>query len=168
MDAIYYFFAALMIAVGLAQSSILPHIRIANYIPDLMLTLVVAWSVLRGARQGLLWALMGGLTLDVLSGAPFGTFSASLAVASLVSSLGAAQFFRSYALLPVIAIVTATVFYYGSLSFILLIAGRSMSPSDILRGIVLPALGLNALLMLIVFPVTRWLHRSTTSQEFDW
>jgi rod shape-determining protein MreD len=168
MDALYYLFTLLLIGVGLLQSALLPYMRIAGVLPDLMLALVVAWSLLRRAPEGLIWALVGGLVLDLLSGAPFGVFTLGLVSASLIASASATVLFRSYALLPVVAIVPATLVYHGVVLLLLYAAGRQIDWLATLSSVTLPALPVNLGLMLLVFPLARWLHRQTAQGEVRW
>jgi rod shape-determining protein MreD len=168
MEIIQYFFTLLLIIIGLVQAAFLPHLAVAGHRLDLMLAVVVAWSILRGARQGLIWALAGGLVLDVLSGAPFGVFSAALAGASVVASSGAASFFRSHGLLPIGAIMFASIAYYAICLGLLQLTGRPMLTPETITRVVLPQFALNVGLMLIVFPAVRWLHRATAIREIRW
>jgi rod shape-determining protein MreD len=63
---------ALLIALVLFQTTVMPHIHILGVQPDLLLMVVTSWSLLRGAEAGMLWALIAGVALDLVSGAPFG------------------------------------------------------------------------------------------------
>jgi len=164
----YYLFTLLLMLAGLVESALLPYLRIAGHQPDLILVMVASWSVLRGAREGILWALIGGIVLDLFSGAPFGVFTAALVGASLIAGAGSASFFRSHALLPFIGVILATLVYYLISLVLLYLSGRAIDwPASISR-VVGPALLANALLMLIVFPAIRWLHRHTSQPEVVW
>ena len=56
----------LLSAVAIAQSTVMPHLTIMGVKPDLMLLAVMSWSLLRGSEEGLVWAFIGGLALDLL------------------------------------------------------------------------------------------------------
>ncbi len=55
------------------QVALAPHISILGGTPDLVLLVVVAWSLNTPLEQGILWAVVGGLCKDLLSAAPLGT-----------------------------------------------------------------------------------------------
>ncbi|MEZ4636134.1 MAG: rod shape-determining protein MreD [Caldilineaceae bacterium] len=40
--------------------------------PDLVLLAVLAWTLFNGGYSGIVWAFVGGLWMDVLSGGPMG------------------------------------------------------------------------------------------------
>ena len=67
-----YLLIALVVAAAVIHVTWLPRLPVR---PDLMLVLVVAWSLLRGVEEGLLWAFIGGVLLDLLSVGPFGGFT---------------------------------------------------------------------------------------------
>ena len=168
MDALYYLFGVLILLLGLAQSAVLPHIRIAGVHPDLMLVLVVCWSMLRGFREGVIWALMAGIVLDLLSGAPFGMFTLSLVCAALLPGLGTANFFRSHLLMVLAFVALGTVCSYAISLLMLYLAGQGTIIFEMASRQLLPSVGFNACVALIVFPPISWLHRRTASREMEW
>jgi rod shape-determining protein MreD len=161
----YYLFTPLLALAGLVESAFLPHARIAGHQPDLMLTLVAAWSLQRGPREGILWALIGGMSLDLLSAAPFGVFTAALLCVSVVSSIGSANLFRSSTFLPLIAALLATPAYYAVTLALLYLGGQQIAWARAISGVMGPALLANTLCMILMFPLMRWVHRRTSPRE---
>ena len=168
MDVLYYFLAVLMLLGGLAQSAMIPHIQVAGVYPDLMLILVVSWSLLRGLREGFIVALMAGLILDMLSGAPFGLFTISLACASVLSGLSVMSPVRSQAAMAMVAVVLSTLCYYAISLFMLYMGGRPVPWLETLVRVVLPSTVMNLAVAVLVFPFVRWLHRKTIQREMEW
>jgi len=168
MDALYYLFGVLIFLLGLTQSTVLPHIRIAGVHPDLMLVLVVCWSMLRGFREGVIWALMAGIVLDLLSGAPFGMFTLSLVCAALLPGLGTANFFRSHVLMSLVFVSLGTVCSYAISLLMLYLAGHEAIIFEMASRQLLPGVAINAGVALIFFPPISWLHRRTASREMEW
>jgi rod shape-determining protein MreD len=81
----------LLAAVGatvaaLLESTVVPYLAVGGAHPHLVLVLGVIWTVAAGVESGLVWALAGGLALDVFAQRPLG----SSAFALLVSLGGAA------------------------------------------------------------------------------
>ena len=75
----------LLTAVALVQTVLLSQINLWDARPDLMLLIVLVWSVVRSVDEGMVWGFIGGLIVDLLSGGPLGaTALALLAVAFLV------------------------------------------------------------------------------------
>ena len=146
----------------------MPYLAIMGVKPDLMLLMVISWSLLRGAGEGMIWALVGGIGLDLVSGAPFGTSTVALVVLSLVAGLGELSVFRTHIALPLIAILIASLAY--NLFFLLLLYARGCSIAwpDSLIKVVLPSTLFNVLLSPFVYKALYWLHRRTGREEMAW
>jgi rod shape-determining protein MreD len=146
----------------------MPHLTIMGVKPDLMLLMVISWSLLRGAQEGVIWALVGGMGLDLLSGAPFGTSTVALLVLSLLAGVGELRVFRTHIALPLIATLIATLAY--DLFFLLLLYARgcSIAWTDSLIKVVLPSTLFNVLLSPLVYKALYWLHRRTGPEEMAW
>jgi rod shape-determining protein MreD len=63
-----YWSIPLMLVAAIAQSTLFRHLDLFGAVPNLVLAISVAWTLLRGTHEGLLWAFTGGLALDLLSG----------------------------------------------------------------------------------------------------
>ncbi len=127
-----------------------------------MLLVVVSWSLLCGAREGITWAFGGGLILDLLSGGPFGAAAIALAVSSLLASLGELNIFRGSPWLPLAASILATAIYNATYLVILQVFGRPLQWAPSLLQVVMPCMALNALVMYPTYWAMRWLHRHTS------
>ena len=156
-----YFVSVLLLAIALLQTSALPRFSPWGVMPDLMLLVVVSWSLLRGTRAGIPWALGGGLILDLISGGPFGAITISLTLSSAVTGLEEFNLFRDSPWLPVFASSLATVIYDGVFLLILFASGRPVQWGPSLVEVVAPCMALNALIMYPTFWSLRWLHRRT-------
>jgi len=146
----------------------MPRLSLWGVMPDLMLLVVVSWVLLRGARKGAMWALGGGLMLDLLSGGPFGIATISLGVASLVASLSGLNVPQTSFWLPLAAGVLATVAYNVMYLALLRISGRSIPWGPSLLHVVMPSLALNALAMYPTYWAMRWLHARTSYEKLQW
>jgi rod shape-determining protein MreD len=151
----------LLLSVALLQTSALPRFSPWGLVPDLMLLVGVSWSLLRGARAAIPWALGGGLLLDLLSGGPFGAATLSLTLSSAAAGLEQLNLYRDSIWLPVFASSVATILYYVLYLAVLNIAGRPVSWGSSLVHVVLPCMLLNVLVMYPTFWAMRWLHRRT-------
>jgi len=158
----------LLISVALIQSTVMPHLTLWDVKPDLMLLAVISWSLLRGTREGIVWGLIGGLCLDLFSGAPLGLSALALLIVSFFSGLGAATVFRTHVILPLATVFFASLIYDLIFLLVLRTLGWSVMWLDSFIGLVLPASLLNVLLTPLVYPTMRWLHRKTGRKEMDW
>jgi len=73
---------------------------------------VVAWSLLRGTREGVILAFLGGFFLDLLSAAPFGVSTMPLLLVAFITGLGEVNILRSTFILPLLIGFLATLLYY--------------------------------------------------------
>jgi rod shape-determining protein MreD len=158
----------LLIAIVIIQTTAMPHLTILDVKPDLMLLMVISWSLLRGAKEGLIWAMMGGIGLDLVSGTPFGSSTVALVVLSLVAGLGELSVFRSHIALPLIATLIATLAYNLFFLLLLYVRGCSIAWTDSLIKVVLPSTLINVLLSPFVYKALYWLHRKTGPEEMAW
>lgn len=158
----------LLISLALIQATVMPHLTLWGVKPDLMLLVVISWSLLRGTREGIVWGFIGGLCLDLFSGAPFGLSALALLIAGFFSGLGEATIFRTHVILPLATVFFASLVY----DFISLLTLRTMGWPvawlDSFTRLVLPASLLNVLLTPLVYPAMRWLHRKTSREEIEW
>jgi len=154
--------------VGLLQSTLAPYLALGRVKPDLMLVVVVAWGVLRGAGEGVLWGCIGGLYLDLLSGGPFGVSIVSLILASYLTGVGEINLFRTNLLLPVLTVILATIIYY-LVSFLLLqTLGRPVPLDSSMIQITGIAIVLNVALAAVLYQPLRWLSRITGQVQMTW
>lgn len=138
---------------AIVQSVVLAHASIVGVKADLVLLLVIAWSIRRGAAAGIGWAIVGGVAVDLLSTEPFGVAVLSLGVAAVLAGSIGPSLRRSSALLPLaitplVSIVTTLVS-----ALILALVGWPIFWPVTVALVVLPAAVLNSLAMLVVYPV---------------
>ncbi|MBP9502270.1 MAG: rod shape-determining protein MreD [Candidatus Promineofilum sp.] len=112
-----YIAIPLMALLAIVQSSILPRFPIAGVAPQLLFIVALGWGLLRGLEEGLIWAFIAGLFVDLFSLAPMGVSSLAfmagmtpillrrvlpprrLLVASLMGALGTIIYLLAYTLL---------------------------------------------------------------------
>lgn len=152
-------------AAALVQVALLPALKIGGVAPNLILDIVVAQALLQGTRAALVWALIGGLWLDLLSGGPFGMYTLGLLAAAWVTGIGGRTVYRNHLLLTIAMVLAATV-AQGLVHLVML------SLANGIDGLDLPALArvlaleglVNAGMMLFVYPLVAWVDR-VTGQE---
>jgi rod shape-determining protein MreD len=163
-----YWSFLLLSVLALLQSTLLPHLRVLGVQPDLVLLTVVAWSLLRGAEEGMLWALIGGLALDTLSSARLGVNTLPLLLISFLAGLWQRGIVRLDVLVPFLAIPVATVVYQGAMVALLKLLGWPGTWSASFQHSILPATLINTLLMPVVYVLMRGLHRRTHDESIEW
>ena len=164
-----YIFISLVILVGAAflQTTLSPFMKISGVHPDLVLLLVISWVILRGLEEGLFWAVVGGLSLDILSGAPFGAFTFSMVVVALLTSLFHGRIFGSSIILPLSLTFPLSLLFNGLVLLLLMVLGRPMDWSAAFFNILLPVAIFNTMVMVLVFPLLYLLNRVLTPRQLS-
>ena len=158
----------LFLASALFQSTLLPRFSAFGFYPQLTLLMVIAWSLLRGPREGALWGFMGGLALDLLSGFALGFNALLLTMAGYFAGLGESRIFRSNFMLPIFLLSTLTLAYFSAELAVFNSLGRDLPWLASFFEVALPTLGLNLLCWPFVFRPLRWLSRITGREELRW
>jgi rod shape-determining protein MreD len=128
------------------------------------LVVIVAWALLRGTRSAVIWALIAGLWLDLLSSRPFGGYTLGLVVAAYLAGLGAKIVYRPTILLALAMAAVVTIVLDGIQMALLWLSGGTFSLPDTLLRLVLPEIAYNSVVMLVVYPLLSWVNR-VTGQE---
>ncbi len=145
---------------ALLQSVMGPSLPVVRGRPDLVLVVVLAWSMLRGSGEGAFIGFLGGVLLDSVTYTPFGINAALLGLAGYLTGLPEVNAYRGN--LPYFLATTAlTTLVYHTLYFLILQAlGNSMPPLFQTYATAVPAALLNALLVAPTFIVCRRLVRA--------
>jgi rod shape-determining protein MreD len=156
----YLLMVPLLGLIAIFQSTVGPRLTLINVRPDLVLVVVVAWTIYNGSRVGIVWGFTGGLWMDFLGGGPMGASSLALMAAALVAGIGYNRLFRSNPLVPFSLALVATLIYALTYLGILALIGHRLDFNLTILELVLPSMLYNSVLMLLLTPLfTRWLGR---------
>ncbi|NIN68224.1 MAG: rod shape-determining protein MreD [Anaerolineae bacterium] len=158
---------ALLAAVALVQSSVLYRFSLVGARLNLMLLVVVSWSLLRGPREGIVWGFIGGLSLDFLSGAPIGSCAFALTVAGYLASLGQLTLYRTSPAFPSVVALGTSLVYDIIIMILLSTTGRLAAWQETLVAVTMPTALLASLMMPLVHRGLTWLHRKTLPEETE-
>ncbi len=140
-----------------AQSTLIPQLDwAAKPRPDLVLVVVLAWNLASPRAESILWALIGGLAVDALSGGPMGANVLALLAATLLANFTSAHVWQSHLFLRIAVTVAGSVLYYLVYSLVLAFSGWRADWASVFVTIFLPAAALNTAIMLLLFPPARW------------
>lgn len=159
-----------LIACGVLGSAALAQVSLWDYLTfygvhlDLVLVLVLAWTMVRNLEEGIVWALIGGLLLDLLSGTPFGVFSIALVVVMTLATLVQTRVFGGGLVLPIIFTFPLSLIFNGLALLMLNLLGRPTIWISAFEQILLPVAGLNTGAMAVLFPLVYLLNRRLNPQ----
>ncbi len=156
----------LLIGVALIQSVLLSRVDLWGARPDLMLLVVLAWAVVRGVDEGLMWAFVGGLIIDLLSGGPLGaTVLALLVAAFLAGQPWGRDIGPPVAHLLLVALLGAVV-YHLVLLIVLAWTGHTVDWGYALLRVAAPSALLTVALIPFVKRPLDWLERRIEGERF--
>ncbi len=156
---IYFALLGLLLVV-LTQATLLARVHFLGAQPDLLLVLVVCWSLFYGVSEGLIAAFVGGLALDVVAGLPLGTSPLALMPVCFLGMIGRTSIYVNNLWLPISLVALATPIEGALMLLIRQLRGIPVDWVGAATQVVLPALGLNLVLTLLVArPLRRAVRR---------
>ncbi len=142
--------------VVIVQGALLARLHFFGASPNLLLVVVVCWSLLRSVPEGLLWAFAGGLGVDLVAGLPLGMTALALMPTCFLAGLGRSRVFAGSLTLPMLLVALATPLF-GWLNLLILQArGLPVDWAGATLRVIVPELILNLLLVPVVYPLLRW------------
>ena len=81
-----YLAVPVMMFLTLVQAAVLPYFSILGLTPQLPFLVALAWGLLHGTEEGVVWAFVAGFFLDLFSISPMGVTSLTFMVAILAAT----------------------------------------------------------------------------------
>jgi len=156
-----YISLPILIIAAILQSTVIPEVRIAGGGPDLILMLVISWTLLSGIEEGVIWALIGGILQDILNGIPTGTSALALVILVFLITLVMRPISRKNLVVPPLIITVGTALYHLLLVVLFTAVGHPVSVNYTLPYVTLPTTLFNAVLILPVFRVMGAVYESS-------
>lgn len=148
-----YFSLPILLAAVILQSTVMPEFQIRSGRADLIFTLILSWTLLAGMEQGIVWALVGGILQDLVSGMPLGTSALVLTVIMFAVATITGQIGRSNILIPPLVAAGSTAVYHLLLMILYSVLGRPSPMGYSLLNVTLPTVLLNTILILPVYRI---------------
>jgi rod shape-determining protein MreD len=150
----------LLALAALLQSVLGPSLPLVRGRPDLVLVVVLAWSMLRGSGEGAFVGFLGGVLLDSVTYTPFGLNSALFGLLGYLTGLPQVNVYRGNLPYFLGTAAAATLLYHTAYFLLLQALGTALPPIVETYATALPAAILNALLLAPTFMVCRRLLRA--------
>lgn len=155
----------LLCLAAVVQSTILTRFHFYGGTLDLVLLMVLSWTLTGDTLGGIGWGFLGGLCLDLLSGGPLGATPLGLTLMAYFAGLTEGRFWGSHILLP-LAIALLSSFGFHLVSLVSLsVTGYLVNWAVSLARVVLPSVLLNTFLMLPIYYALRWVHAQVYPAE---
>jgi rod shape-determining protein MreD len=157
----------LLAIFAILQSTLIVHLRLLDGRPDLVLLLVVSWSLVGRAEEAMLWGAFGGMLLDLLSGFPLGSTALILVLIAFLVSLAEGRLWEINIVLPLGVMLGASLLYYYLGLLILPLLGREIDLLVATGRVILPSAFLNMLLALPSFQLAQGLRNRLYPPEVE-
>jgi len=154
--------AAMLLATVLVQVTWAPRLTVAGAFPNLALVAVIAITWTAGLRQGMAWACVAGLMLDLTSDGPLGPHAMALLAGAYLTGFWVRNLDRESVLHPVVASAASTAVYSIVLVLVDNVLGLPVPPLGIATQLIVAASVYNAALMSIAVVLVRKLHSKAT------
>jgi rod shape-determining protein MreD len=153
---------------AIVELTVGPYIRVGNAQPHLVFVFAVVWTIAIGLESGLVWAFVGGIALDVLAQRPLGTSSFALIIVVGLAAAIAHLFTRWRPLVVVPAVAVLSLVYSMTLFLLLGALGSSGAAQDPVTAL-LPSVGYDAIVGILVGPLAIAVHDKYIEEErVDW
>ncbi len=137
--------------LAVLQSTVVSHLHLLDGRPDLVLLAVVAWGLAGRNEEAMLWGMIGGLFLDLLSGLPFGRSAIALVMVAYLVSLLEGRFWETFLFMPLGVMLLASFVFHALGLLTLMLSGRELWLSFAITRVILPSTFLN---LVFVIPAT--------------
>ena len=159
----YVLAAVLLLFAALVQSSVLPYFPVLGVCPNLVLILIVCWTVVRGQKEAMVVVPIGGLCLSLVGSQPVGVALLAAAPIVLLAEVREARLTTSDLLLALALVLVSSLVYEGVLMVALRAAGETVSWGDGVRRVVLPTAIVNVLFTPPLYWLVWW--RTTATRQ---
>lgn len=141
-----YILLPTLLLTALVQTAFFSQVSFLGIKPDLMLIATAGWAIMRGMKEGALWAILGGLLIDLFSGAPLGRSTLALTPVLALAAMAQMVGVESSFLLSLGVIFISTFLYEGTSRLVLQVRNIPVAWGYSLLWIALPSALVNTML----------------------
>lgn len=94
----------------LLQSTVLPYLTVGGVTPDLVLVLAILYTIFQGPKRGVAMGFVLGIIEDIFLGRFIGMNALTKGITSFIIGWFSQRAFRENILVPILAMVSATLF----------------------------------------------------------
>ena len=181
-----YFTIPFLLLVAIFQANAAPRLAVGSARPDLMLLSVVSWSLLaafrareleygdeapslmRGINDGVVWAFVGGMFLDLLSSGPLGANALALMVTALAAGVIGVRVSGAAPILAPLMAALGTLIYHLVYLAVLALTGQPVFLDVYMNRFILPGVVFNLALVPVVYLLLMMVDRRTSRERLEW
>ncbi len=138
-----------MVLLTVVQTAVLPYFPLLGVTPALPLLVALAWGLLRGLNEGVVWAFIAGFCMDLFTAAPVGGLALTYMIAVFAACYVQDMLPANRALIPMFLAAVATViqqFLYATF-----LSAFGYSAAQMLSMSLLPTVILHTFMILPIY-----------------
>lgn len=151
----------------MAQSILFSQVNLWGARPDMMLLVVLAWSLVRGTEEGVVWGFVGGLMIDLFSGGPVGMTALALVAVAFLAGQPWGEGLGFPLLRILLLALSGIVIYHLLVLLTLALFGYTVDWGFSILRVAGPSALLNLALVPFVHQPLAWLERKTRREGFN-
>lgn len=151
-----------LIIVLMLQTIVVSTLPLLSGFADLILLVLVAWSLQERAKSALIWAALAGAMVSFVSASPLGVMFAGYMIVTVIVRLFRQRVWQTPILSMFLMTFIGSIITQGLVMAVLIVQGTPLPLFDSLNLVVLPGTLLNLLLALPVYAIVsdmaRWVY----------
>jgi len=155
----------LMMILTVLQTAVLPYFPLFGVSPSLPFLVALAWGLLRGINEGVVWAFVAGFFMDLFTAAPIGGMALTYMIAVLAATFINELLPRNHTVIPMLMAAIATVIQQLLYAIYLGLFGYRIAP--MITSSLLPTVLLQALLILPIYWLLYLLQRAVWPRRVE-
>ncbi len=144
-----YIALPLMTVLAVLETAVLSRLPLFGQVPQLPFLVALSWGLLHDLEEGITWAFVGGLLVDLFSVGPTGLTALAWMLGIALAVFIAQAFPTSRVIMPVLVSALATIVYLALHMLLLRLFGYQTTLS--MATALLPLAALHAVLILPVY-----------------
>ena len=139
----------LMVILTVLQTAVLPYFPLFGVTPSLPFLVALAWGLLRGVNEGVVWAFIAGFFMDLFTAVPVGGLALTYMIAILAASVINDVLPTNRTFIPMLLAAIATIIQQLLYAIFLAIFGYSIV--QVIASSLLPTVLLHTFLILPIY-----------------
>jgi cell shape-determining protein MreD len=146
-----------MLFAAILQSSLVSHFTLLSGMADLVLVIIIAWTIDGRVKYAWVWAALGALFISLFSALPFFIYLLSYGLVTWISYVFHRRIWQAPLLIMLAVTLLGTIMEQVFSMIVLQINGTNLMFLTVFTRITLPSVLLNLLVALPIYATIRYL-----------
>lgn len=155
---------SLLVIVHILEATLFQYIRIGGIAPNVIISIIVSFALLRGSKEGLLLGIGAGLLYDLSFGINIGFSVIVYSIIGAGCGYFNKNFYRENFIIPFICVIVSVLFYNG-VYVLYFVLKQSVSIIYCIKSIVIPETIYTVTVSLIIYQLSYILNERLEIRE---